>query len=136
VEKKVEHRPTVFTGPPAGESSHQFLGIHFDIDDMVNRFPHLGKDGLESLGLGNRSWKSIEDKTWIAIRCPQPLIDDTDDNLVWDKLPLVHKRLGFFSQVSSFLHGSPENIPSGDLRDVITVNDYLCLRPFSRPWRA
>jgi hypothetical protein len=38
----MEHGPTVFAGPPSGQSAHQFFGVHLDVDDVVNLLSDLG----------------------------------------------------------------------------------------------
>jgi hypothetical protein len=93
----MEHRPAVLTGPPSGKTAYQLFVIHFNIDNVVNRSAHFGEDRLKGLGLGNRSWESIENETWMAIRCLQPFLDDPDDQLIRDEFPVIHKAFGFHS---------------------------------------
>src|SRR3972149_10948075 len=98
MEKNVEHGPAVFAGPPPGKPAYQFFRVHFNVDDVINRFLDFGQDGLEGLRLSNRPWKSVKDETRPAIGLSQPFVNNPNDHLVGHELTLVHEGFALLPQ--------------------------------------
>jgi hypothetical protein len=123
MEGDVEHGPTILARPSSSEPAHQFLRIHFNVYHVVDELPDFGKNRLESLGLGDRSRKSIENKTLPAVGSLESLLNDPDDQLIRDELSSIHKRLRLHPQGSLFLHRRSQDIASRNLGNMKPFNN-------------
>ena len=80
-------RAALFADTASGHSRDDLLVGHFDIDDPIDH----NAGSVQSLGLRNGSRETVEDKTVFAVFLCQTILDDTDDDLIRDKLAGVHK---------------------------------------------
>ena len=86
------------------------------LDDGFKRdinFQHvveLDTSGLHGICLGNGAWKAVKQKTFVAVRLGDALLDEIDDEVVTDERSRVHDLFGLNPQWRSGLHGCAQHV--------------------------
>ena len=99
---------------PAAHTGDDLLIGNLDGDHGVEADTGL----LEGLGLGDRAGHAVQNVAVRAVRLLQALVDDADDDLIGHQLTGVHILLGLEARRSPILHGSTQNVASGDGRNI------------------
>ena len=131
VEGHVIDPPAARMDAPTAHALDDFGIGHGDFDHRVNG--HAGR--LQGFGLRDGAGKAIEQKSAAAIRLGNPFPDQGDDDVVGDQCAAVHHLLDLFSQRRAGLHGRPQHVARGDLRDREGVANELRLGALARPGR-
>ena len=105
---------------------------HAGLDDAVG---HLqGEDrvkadavALQGFGLSDGTGYAVQDEAACAVGLGQPLLDDTDDDLIRNQLARVHIALGLQADGSALLDGCAQDIAGGDGWDAQLAADNLRL---------
>lgn len=116
---------------------------HAGLDDAVG---HLqGEDrvkadavALQGFGLSDGTGYAVQDEAACAVGLGQPLLDDTDDDLIRNQLARVHIALGLQADGSALLDGCAQDIAGGDGGDAhlrLIISDWVPLPAPGAPKR-
>src|SRR6185369_11049911 len=134
LEVDVVNPSTSGTGSPPGDTAQQLIIV--DVQAHHNRQArpvlHSFKElmlqvSIQPACLGRGSRKTIQNEAVVTVLVFQPKRHHVTNEVVWDKLATLHQGLGLKPQGGSLFHMFPQNVSSGDLRNVVMLNDLLGL---------
>src|SRR5690606_4176730 len=113
VELHVIGAPGARMGAPPAHAHDDLLVGHVDLEHVVDAYPF----GLHGLGLRKGAREAVEEEAARAIRRPQALLHERDDDLVRDELPRVHHLLRGGAERRAGLDGRAQHVAGGNLGD-------------------
>src|ERR671931_15883 len=117
----------------AAAHTHDDLVVgHVDLEHAVER--HAG--ALERLRLRDGARKAVEEIAALAVGLLQPLLHETDDDVVGHELPGVHHLLRREAKRRAGLHRGAQHVTGRNLRDAVLLADEVRLRAFAGAGRA
>ena len=119
---------------PPGNTLDQGRLIHFEQDHRIKMQVHLGKQGIQSLGLRHGARKAIKDKAALTILMAQPVLQHADDDVVRYQIARRHDSLGFPPYGGAGIHLGAQHIARRDLCYVIMLLQNLGLCSLARSW--
>ena len=112
---------------PTREAAHDIVIGHRDFDHGIDRY-----SGFEHrFGLSQGAWKSIKEESQLAIGLGDPLLDETDDDVIGYEASAVHYDFGLFPKLGAGHHRGPKHIAGRDLWNSIPLADVPGLGPFA-----
>ena len=131
-EELVENRATLRTGQATRDAFDDHIIIHGKMQDELYRASKPAQACVQFLSLRDAAGKSIEHESPAAFRCPQPVCDRIDHNIVRNQFSCRHHRGDFLADLGLIGHRGSQDISRRNLGNTILFGHHLGLGAFSR----
>src|SRR2546426_7269395 len=119
-----------------GETADDLLLGHVEADHMIEAGgARLSEDPVQRFGLGHRPGEAVEDIPSRALRARQFFPHESNDHLIRHQLARVHVALRLQPERRATRDGLPQDLPRGDVGNLLLRRQALRLRPFARARR-
>ena len=103
---------------------------------MVSGAPVPGENLVQGFGLGRVAREPVEDEAGLAVGLFDALFDEAEHDLVGHESAGVHDHFRFLAERRTVGHCFAEDIPRGDLGNLVLLNQHLRLRTFTSTGRS
>mmetsp|Transcript_22577 Transcript_22577/g.46910 ORF Transcript_22577/g.46910 Transcript_22577/m.46910 type:complete len:236 (-) Transcript_22577:272-979(-) len=131
VERHVIDFSRLRVGPPPNDALHKNLVRDVEENKCIALDAGVGK----SVRLGSRPRKPIQQPAFFhAVRLCKPLLDDSNDNIIRDKLSRIHELLGLQPNFRASLGRRPKHVPGAQMNHTVPLPYHFTLCSLSTCW--
>src|SRR5579872_6876989 len=121
---------------PAGQTAHELLPVHFDLEHRGQRPPALAHLRIERGRLLRRAREPVEDEARLSVRRCQPLFYEADGDVVGHQVAAVDVLLSSHPHLRALFHRAAEDVAGRDLGYLEALRKQSALRTLAHAWRA